>query len=88
MSEEKSVVKFVQSGVEAEWDDSCHSILELAEEHGLELEYGCRYGDCCTCLVPLVSGELTYRHEMMRPSDGATCLPCCSKPVGKVEIDA
>ena len=84
-----TIVKFVQSGVEAAWDEDCESILELAEEAGLDLEYGCLFGDCASCMVALKKGKVAYEHEMMRPSDEGMCLPCCCKPEGGVvEIDA
>jgi len=37
---------FQKSGVTAPWTGDEESILELGEVHDLDLEYGCRMGNC------------------------------------------
>ncbi|WP_372369468.1 flavin reductase family protein [Candidatus Uabimicrobium sp. HlEnr_7] len=40
------------------------NILEFAEENGIELESGCRAGNCHTCLVRLIKGKISYTHDV------------------------
>ncbi|MCH9020413.1 MAG: 2Fe-2S iron-sulfur cluster binding domain-containing protein [Proteobacteria bacterium] len=39
----------------ANWDPDCDSILDLAEQHGLNPDYSCRAGICHTCACGAVS---------------------------------
>ena len=73
-------VIFKKSGVEAEWTDDQESILELAEENGLDLEFGCRMGNCTACQQPVLSGEVEYpMGHTGEPEEGCQLL-CCSVP--------
>ena len=76
-------VEFSDSGQSVEWEDRFSSILELAQESGLEIETDCEQGFCGTCKVKLVSGEVD-----MESDDGLDeadleqnmILPCVSVP--------
>ncbi|MDZ7830736.1 MAG: 2Fe-2S iron-sulfur cluster binding domain-containing protein [Desulfobacterales bacterium] len=46
-------VEFKTSGKTAQWNDSYESLLELAEENGIEIEPMCKLGVCGTCKVRL-----------------------------------
>ncbi len=37
--------------------DGSHSILDIAESQGIEMDYGCRTGDCGECKVTVSAGE-------------------------------
>ena len=50
-------VTFSKSGKETDVDGAT-TILEAAEELGMQMPFGCRMGICHTCTVPLVSGRL------------------------------
>ena len=55
------------------------SILQLAEHHGLNPDYGCRSGACGTCEVNLVEGEVDGPE-----GDGERgILICSSVPVSR-----
>lgn len=56
-------VEFVKSKKTLQWDDRFDSILELAEENGIDIEYECRQGYCGTCKVKLLSGEVDMETE-------------------------
>ncbi len=84
----KITVTFTKSNITAEWDDNYDSIVEFAEEHGIDIETGCRYGDCGTCMTKLTSGQVAYEYDPMATLDEGTFLPCCSKPSESISIDA
>ncbi|MCH8474754.1 MAG: 2Fe-2S iron-sulfur cluster binding domain-containing protein [Opitutales bacterium] len=81
-------VLFKQSGVEVEWDGSHESLLELAEDHGLDLDFGCRMGNCTACQQPVVKGEVEYPNGHTGEPDEGNELLCCSVPKDDIEIDA
>ena len=56
-------VEFRQSNKTVEWDDAFGSILELAEENGIEIESECEQGVCGTCKTKLISGEVEMETE-------------------------
>jgi ferredoxin len=81
-------VKFLRSGVTAQWTSTDGTLLELAEKHGVNIDFGCRYGDCATCLTSLVRGKVTYLHQTGAEPEPGSCLPCSCKPETAVELDA
>ena len=79
------VVVFDELGREIAGDEE-DTILELAEQEGIELPSGCRMGACGACKLPLLKGEVNY-------DDDSGCEPghlltCIAKPVGRVVIKA
>jgi ferredoxin-NADP reductase len=51
-------VTFEGSGVEAQSDPE-GTILELAEAHGVEIDYACRQGSCGSCRTKCLSGKVS-----------------------------
>lgn len=80
-------VSFRKSNVSADWDGSAHSLLELAENAGLEPEFSCRSGLCGSCKCTLVSGEVEYVEEPLIVPEPGNVLICCARPVGAVVLD-
>ena len=81
-------VTFAGSGVSAEWCQADLPLLELAEDNGVAIEFGCRAGSCGTCATALLSGEVSYLHEPGAPFDEGECLPCVCVPASAVMLDA
>jgi ferredoxin-NADP reductase len=81
-------VKFLRSGVTAQWTSADGTLLELAEKHGVNIDFGCRYGDCATCLTPLLRGRVSYVHPTGAEPEPGSCLPCSCKPETAVDLDA
>jgi ferredoxin-NADP reductase len=81
-------ITFQKSGKVIPWNAQAESVLQLAEQHGVEIDSGCRYGDCGTCLTPLLKGQVTYNHPTTAKPDPGTCLPCSCQPDGAIVIDA
>jgi len=80
-------VKFVRSGVAAEWTDASGTLLELAEQQGLQPPYSCRSGICQTCICDVVDGAFEYVEEpLARPADDQVLI-CCARPKSTLVID-
>jgi len=83
----EGLVTFLKSGASADWDGSANSLLELAENAGLEPEFSCRSGICNACKCKLVSGDVEYFEEpLVVPEDGQVLI-CCARPKGAVVLD-
>ena len=85
-----SKINFQKSGVKIDWDGTEDSILESAEANGLDLDYGCRMGNCTACQQKIVSGEVEYPNgHTGEPEEGNALLCCCvPKNDGDLVIDA
>jgi ferredoxin len=83
-----SKVTFKKSAIESEWTGQQESILELGEANGLDLNFGCRMGNCTACQQPIVSGEVDYPEGHNGVPEDGNILLCCSQPKGDVVIDA
>ena len=73
-------VTFARSGVEATWDPSKGTLLDLAESEGLQPLYSCRSGICQTCTTKIVSGEVGYVEPPMTPPPDGEALICSAYP--------
>jgi len=62
--------------------------LELAEKNGVQIDSGCRAGNCGTCLVALKSGEVNYLHEPGVTVEAGSCLTCIALPKTALVLDA
>ena len=82
-----SRVTFSRTGVVADWDPSCESLLEFAERLGLSPPFSCRAGVCNTCLSRLVSGKVAYFETPVIEPEAGELLLCCSRPTDSVDID-
>lgn len=80
-------VTFLPDGRQAQWHDDCPSLLDLAEETGLNPDFNCRAGLCNTCMCTLVSGEVNYFEEPLDPVPEGKVLLCCSRPLGPVAVE-
>ena len=84
---EGGCVKFLKSGVEVQADGGT-PILDVGENEGLELDYGCRMGVCHTCVGELCSGTLRdMRNGEVYGTEGEMVRICISAAEGDVEIN-
>lgn len=77
---EPVTVLFARSGIEATWDPSRGSLLDLAESAGLQPAYSCRSGICQTCATRIVSGSVDYLEPPMAQAEKGDALICCAYP--------
>ena len=82
-------VNFSKSGKAVQWNSQAGSLLDLAEANGLQIEAGCRAGNCGTCAVAIKSGsvELFADHHGAQMEEG-TCLTCICRPKSDLVLDA
>ncbi len=82
-------VVFVTSGVTVPVTGD-QTILQLARGAGLNIPTGCTMGLCGTCKVHCLSGKTDMRHSggiRQEEIDAGYVLACCTRPLGRVEID-
>ncbi|MCZ6888451.1 MAG: pyridoxamine 5'-phosphate oxidase family protein [Gammaproteobacteria bacterium] len=73
-------VRFAKSGVEAIWDPTKGTLLDLAESEGLEPIYSCRSGVCQTCAVSVLGGSVDYTDPPAAPPPDGMALICSAYP--------
>lgn len=81
-------VTFARSEITAPWTNEVQSLLQLAEINRVDINSGCQYGDCGTCMVRLLEGKVSYRHATGARVDPGYCLPCSCRPETSIVLDA
>lgn len=81
-------VNFRRSNKTVDWTPATGSLLELAEANGIKLDAGCRSGNCGTCAVAMVAGEVCYATRPGASIDPGTCLVCVAIPKTSMAIEA
>jgi glycine betaine catabolism B len=82
-------VTFTKSGITVDCDEHV-TLLELAEAHGIEIEYSCRLGSCGACEVKC-KGDIRVSEECeidAKTKAGGFIYACCSRSLGDVELEA
>lgn len=80
-------VNFARSQLTTVWSRCGSPLLELAEDNGIAIPFGCRAGSCGTCATRVLSGQLTYLHPPGAPLADGECLPCIAVPTTPVSLD-
>jgi len=81
-------VIFAKSGKKCPWNPKAGSLLDFAESNGITIDFGCRAGNCGTCLTAIKGGEVTYLTDPGTMPEAGSCLTCISVPKGHVTLDA
>ncbi|OEJ69285.1 2Fe-2S iron-sulfur cluster-binding protein [Magnetovibrio blakemorei] len=81
-------VTFAKSGKTVTWDGSSASLLEFAEDNGIEVASGCRAGGCGSCQVSIDEGEVEYPQPPDFDPDLGCCLMCVSRPTRNLTLQA
>ena len=84
-------VEFKKTGKTVNWDDKYDSLLELAEDNGIEIDNDCRQGFCGTCMVRLLSGQVHMDAEDgLDETDrqNGMILTCTAVPESDVVLEA
>jgi len=80
-------VKFKRSGKTARFDSRFETLLDLAESEGLSIPSGCRAGNCGTCAVDLLEGQVTHKGSPAASLEPDSCLACVAVPTSRIVID-
>lgn len=81
-------VVFARSDKKVHWSGGARNLLELAEQHGIELNSGCRVGACSDCKVAIRSGSVSYATTPNARIEPGTCLTCQAVPAADLVLDA
>ena len=81
-------ITFAKSGKTLDWNPEIGSILDFAEENDIDIDFGCRAGNCGTCITAIKDGEVDYLNEPGAEPEAGSCLACISVPKGNLSIDA
>ncbi|CAN7662240.1 2Fe-2S iron-sulfur cluster-binding protein [Neorhizobium sp. LjRoot104] len=68
------------------WDPSQGSLLDAALAAGVALPSGCRVGQCESCIVRIVKGQVAHLVETELEND--ECLTCQAVPLSALTITA
>ncbi|MBF0127914.1 MAG: 2Fe-2S iron-sulfur cluster binding domain-containing protein [Magnetococcales bacterium] len=79
-------VTFDSVGKSFVWDGRARSLLEFAEDQGLEMAYGCRAGGCGACQTEIRSGAVEYFDSPDYDPEPGTCLLCVTRPKGDLVL--
>lgn len=80
-------VHFSKSGRTANWNPGMGTLLDLAENIGINPEFSCRTGICGTCRTPMTTGAIQGQIKEGDEGNPAEILICCSYPAsGEEEI--
>lgn len=77
---------FKKSALELDWTDDEESILEFAEANDLDLDYGCRMGNCTACQQRVIAGSVEYPMGHTGEPDAEHALLCCCVPAGSEDL--
>lgn len=83
-----SQVTFSKSDKTLAWQPASENLLDFATANGIQVESGCRAGNCGTCAVAIKSGEVKYITEHGAELKAGTCLTCIAIPKGNIILDA
>lgn len=81
-------ITFAKSGKTLDWNPETGSILDFAEDNDIDLDSGCRAGNCGTCITAIKEGEVDYLNEPGAEPEAGSCLACISVPKGDLSLDA
>ncbi len=86
---EKIAVFFSRSKKTLEWN-GMNSVLELAVDNEINIDYSCKRGMCGLCQTTIKSGSVSYDEppEFLSELETGMCLPCVSIPGEGLELDA
>jgi ferredoxin-NADP reductase/predicted pyridoxine 5'-phosphate oxidase superfamily flavin-nucleotide-binding protein len=80
-------VVFALSGMRAEWTPADGTLLDFAEELGLDVPSSCRAGSCGTCRTRLLAGAVAYSPAPGTSVGEHEALVCCARPAtGESEL--
>lgn len=81
-------IVFAKSNRTCTWNAASGTLLEFAEKNGVTMDFGCRAGNCGTCLTAVKEGEVSYANPPGAAPEKGSCLTCVAVPKTKLVLDA
>lgn len=75
------------NNTDGQWTAERGTLLRFGEEMGLHMNSGCRVGQCESCAVKIISGQVHHLHGA-EPDDPSICLTCQAIPASDLVLDA
>ncbi len=85
---ESCEVVFSRSNRSCTWTKASGSLLDLAENEGVVVDWGCRAGSCGSCSTAVKEGDVEHSIEPGARAEEGSCLICIAEPRGRVVLDA
>ncbi|MFD7812177.1 molybdopterin-dependent oxidoreductase [Streptomyces sp. NPDC059785] len=84
----RATVRFARTDRRLTWHREDGTLLRFAEKEGIRLPSGCRLGQCESCAVTVLDGQVA--HLVAPPEDlpDDQCLTCQAMPVSDLTLDA
>lgn len=80
-------VTFARSNKTLVWSGA-GSLLEFAEANGIQIDSGCRAGNCGTCATAVREGSIEYLGTPGTEVEKGSCLACIAAPKTALTLDA
>ena len=80
-------VTFTRSNRTLVWPGA-GSLLEFAEANGIQIDSGCRAGNCGTCATAVRDGQVDYLSAPGAEIEKGSCLACIAVPKSALSVDA
>jgi len=84
----KCIVRFNKSGEDIVWNVSYRTILNLAHEHKIKINYDCERGECAKCAKKVSAGDVHYLVRPRRTLGRDFHYMCIVIPASDVTIEA
>lgn len=81
-------ITFSRSGKQLPWDSAAGSLLEFAEDNGIDVDSGCRAGSCGSCQTALTAGDVEYSQQPDADIEPGHCLLCIATPRCDLVLEA
>ena len=79
-------VSFRDAGKACMWNPDTGTVLDVAEDNGVPLPFGCRTGNCGTCATKVLSGKFEYVSRPGFECEEGKCLACVAVPTTALEL--
>ena len=80
-------IAFSRSAKRCVWDGRA-TLLEIAEANGIQIDSGCRAGNCGTCVTAIKQGNVEYPTKPGTSIEEGSCLACVAIPASNIVLDA
>ena len=81
-------VVFERSGKSLSWMPDHGSLLDFAEANDISIDFGCRAGNCGTCVTAIKEGNVSYLSEPGAEPGEGSCLTCIAVPSSRLILDS